>query len=543
MSLLLLRYLLIEFGRFKKWSVQLEEGIGDFHHLPKIGIVKVDTRWTFLLPHRIKQEREIFLRLFERFTDPKQITPGDIPVKPTFSLGEYFMLCSSHTVSHILHINPYDWVFVLILSLWPFLAYYGSTGLSSDNPDASFPVFWLYEALLLVFSLFLDWKIHNILMSIVPTETIFESNLAASVEDLPDYARDDKTEGGGQSNLELPGFSKLGGLLDREGVSSGRSPRQSNGHGSSQNLDLSKLVEPRKVHGQLGSIPGGDGKSIKCSGSTPTLGADKVCVNSNGGVDHGAGVLSAGDVVVEVIPIGRSASDRDVEWTREEVVGIDAARESKKGCDISKLLKIPVGSYECDAISPASNGPPSNGNGALQAPNGTLQDTPTEVESTIHSAVESAAKKKDAIADSSVPPSGMVTIAELAVVSTEIESGADAAIESSTAVTQNLVSGSYFGFGRNTTEEMSESSRVGDSPSNQRGTSAARRGQSFFAFNWGSVRHMKATSGLWVDDDEAPGARVSFEVPRPGGHDRRTSTMEHRLVPRFIKHHTNLANR
>ena len=563
MSLLLLRYLLIEFGRFKKWSVQLEEGMGDFHQLPKIGLVELNTRWTFLLPHRLKQEREIFLRLFERFTDPKQITPGDIPVKATFSLGEYFMLCSSHTVSHILHINPWDWLFVLLLSLWPFLAYYGSTGVSSDIPDASFPIFWVYEALLLIFSLCLDWKIHTVLMSVVPNETVYETFVPESVDDLLDFSRG----GGGNSNQQsVTGHSlpqpedSSKRIMSRGHNSSGRSsPPTTNEGGSSRvNTPLQSLAlhdAPARVHGRLGSIPLSDGGSMKCSNSAPSLASDRVEATPSGGVDNGAGVLSAGDVVLEVMPIGMRSTDGDVK--EEDVADF---REVNKGMDVSKLLKAAADeTHQCKVASPATNGTVNgSGNGISHAlSNGVVKDTPTEVESTVHAAVEPSAERDEvAVADSpiSVSHAGIPAIADSAALSPQIESedAADTAveaIEASTAVAQSLggganaeiecesasmgdsnavaVSGSQFGFGNNTPEDVSESSRLGD---NSRG------------WNWGSVREMRAPSGLWVDADEAPGARVSFEVARPG-ETTRASGLDHRMVPIFIKHHAKLANR
>jgi hypothetical protein len=579
MSLLLLRYLLIEFGRFKKWSVQLEEGMGDFHQLPKIGLVELDTRWTFLLPHKLKQEREIFLRLFERFTDPKQITPGDIPVKPTFSLGEYFMLCSSHTVSHILHINPWDWLFVLLLSLWPFLAYYGSTGVSSDIPDASFPIFWVYEALLLIFSLCLDWKIHTVLMSVVPNETVYEPAVPETVDDLADFSRGGA---GGDSNRQsVTGRSLLQPqnsqkrVLSRGQNSSGRSSSPGTNEGGSSRVgtplqSVALQDAPVRVHGRLASIPLSDEGLIKRSSSAPSVASERLGATPSGGVDNGAGVVSAGDVVLEVLPIGMRSSDGDV-GEKEEVADI-------RGIDVSKLLKAAADeTHEGEVASPATNGSvdgKGNGNEISHAePSVIVKDTLTEIESTVHVAVgPSGDERQDTVkADFpvSVSHTGMPAIAESAALSPQVECGqaADGAIEASTAVAQKLegaangeielepasdsamevdgsngaaaaVSGSHFGYGNSSPENNSESSRFGESSQpGPLGSSRRHRG-----WNWGSVREARAHSGLWVDADEAPGARVSFEVAIPGNQ-RRSNALEHRMVPRFIKHHAKLADR
>lgn len=91
------------------WSLQIEEGIDIEHQMPKIGAISISTRW--LIPRSLLEEREFFLRLFERFVDSKLLLPGDIRIHTSFNLGKYFVLrrseflctlCASVNISHIL---------------------------------------------------------------------------------------------------------------------------------------------------------------------------------------------------------------------------------------------------------------------------------------------------------------------------------------------------------------------------------------------------------------------------------------------------------
>ena len=38
----------------------------------------------------MQEEREVFMRLFERFIDPREALAGEVPIPPDFNLGDYF---------------------------------------------------------------------------------------------------------------------------------------------------------------------------------------------------------------------------------------------------------------------------------------------------------------------------------------------------------------------------------------------------------------------------------------------------------------------
>ena len=39
-----------------------------------------------------EEEKEVFLRLWERFVDPREALVGEVPIPGDFNLGEYFIL-------------------------------------------------------------------------------------------------------------------------------------------------------------------------------------------------------------------------------------------------------------------------------------------------------------------------------------------------------------------------------------------------------------------------------------------------------------------
>ena len=40
----------------------------------------------------VEEEREVFMRLFERFVDPREALAGEVPIPPDFNLGDYFIV-------------------------------------------------------------------------------------------------------------------------------------------------------------------------------------------------------------------------------------------------------------------------------------------------------------------------------------------------------------------------------------------------------------------------------------------------------------------
>eukprot|EP00281_Chroomonas_sp_CCMP1168_P016808 CAMPEP_0206216530 /NCGR_PEP_ID=MMETSP0047_2-20121206/2770_1 /ASSEMBLY_ACC=CAM_ASM_000192 /TAXON_ID=195065 /ORGANISM="Chroomonas mesostigmatica_cf, Strain CCMP1168" /LENGTH=407 /DNA_ID=CAMNT_0053638883 /DNA_START=22 /DNA_END=1242 /DNA_ORIENTATION=+ len=169
MTLILLRFNLRQFQRYQTWSVQIEEGVDVLHQMPKIGSVSLPRMWMW--PRKLLEEREFFLRLYERFIDVKLVMPGDIPIPASFNLGKYFMLRSSEMMSHVLHINLSDWCIIVTLSLIPFVAFYYTAGKDPENsPDAGYIFFWIYNITLWLSTLLVDWKLHHVIMKLVPLE-------------------------------------------------------------------------------------------------------------------------------------------------------------------------------------------------------------------------------------------------------------------------------------------------------------------------------------------------------------------------------------
>lgn len=151
---------------YKIWSQQLETGNQVLHMLPEVGQYTPETRW--MHSETIKDKMEIFLRLFLRFTDPNTITRGQVKIPPNFNLGHYLTLQSSQMISTLIQIEAFDWVFIVVLAGVEFFAWFLSKGWNEEQVDGGLVLFWVFDGLVFIAALALDYKLHWIVSQLIP---------------------------------------------------------------------------------------------------------------------------------------------------------------------------------------------------------------------------------------------------------------------------------------------------------------------------------------------------------------------------------------
>ena len=115
---------------------------------------------------------EIYLRIFERFTDPETIGRGQVNVPPNANLAHYLTLQSSHTIVTLTHIAALDWFLIAVIAGLQFFAWYFSAGLNPDAADGGLVVFIFFDILLAVLALALDFKLHWIVSQLLPLSDV-----------------------------------------------------------------------------------------------------------------------------------------------------------------------------------------------------------------------------------------------------------------------------------------------------------------------------------------------------------------------------------
>lgn len=122
------------------------------------------------------QEREFFLRLFDRFIDTRELNPGDVAMNTSFNLGKYFMIRCSQDIAEILEISNFDWCTILVLALIPFVGYWTKSTYTDVSVDIAYVTFWIYNVSAFLLALLVDWKLHSIMIRIVPLVVDFAHN-------------------------------------------------------------------------------------------------------------------------------------------------------------------------------------------------------------------------------------------------------------------------------------------------------------------------------------------------------------------------------
>mmetsp|Transcript_47359 Transcript_47359/g.115340 ORF Transcript_47359/g.115340 Transcript_47359/m.115340 type:complete len:1086 (-) Transcript_47359:181-3438(-) len=164
----LLRVIIKQFVQYDSWSRQIEEANEVAHVVPFYGEEDIPTRW--LRRRTLVQERELFLRLFERFIDPAELKPGDIPIDRSFNLGTYFILRCSAIMAEIVEVPVLDWFILAAFAVFPFIGFHETVAKGWTDVDAGYIVFWVYNVLVLLSALVVHWKLHSILVQIMPLE-------------------------------------------------------------------------------------------------------------------------------------------------------------------------------------------------------------------------------------------------------------------------------------------------------------------------------------------------------------------------------------
>eukprot|EP00960_Hanusia_phi_P046026 757579-Hanusia_phi.AAC.2 len=167
LSLFLLKVNLSQLRRYESWSDQIEEGVDVLHLSPYVGQHEPALRWMRWTSRR--DEMEIFLRIFSRFVDAEAVlSNSEVEVPKDFNLGLYMMKRSSVVISAIIEISPLDWLLLLLLAFVAWISWYVNYGKSST--DGGYVCFWIYDLLLLLLALAVDYKLHNIMLALMPVD-------------------------------------------------------------------------------------------------------------------------------------------------------------------------------------------------------------------------------------------------------------------------------------------------------------------------------------------------------------------------------------
>ncbi|EKX50513.1 hypothetical protein GUITHDRAFT_103745 [Guillardia theta CCMP2712] len=167
LSLFLLRVNLSQLRRYESWSDQIEEGVDVLHLSPNVGQHEPRLGWMRWTSRR--DEMEVFLRVFSRFVDVEAVlSNSEVEIPKDFNLGLYLMKRSSAIISAIIQISPLDWLVLLLLSFVAWIAWYVNAGESTT--DGGYVCFWIYDILLLLLALAVDYKLHTIMLALVPVD-------------------------------------------------------------------------------------------------------------------------------------------------------------------------------------------------------------------------------------------------------------------------------------------------------------------------------------------------------------------------------------
>eukprot|EP00291_Cryptomonas_curvata_P029275 CAMPEP_0172205520 /NCGR_PEP_ID=MMETSP1050-20130122/32665_1 /TAXON_ID=233186 /ORGANISM="Cryptomonas curvata, Strain CCAP979/52" /LENGTH=934 /DNA_ID=CAMNT_0012884415 /DNA_START=185 /DNA_END=2989 /DNA_ORIENTATION=- len=182
-SLLLLYFHVKHFEQYKRWSDQIES-FGRPNADSRAGDISLSFSW---MRHRSKkEEKEVFLRLWERFVDPREALIGEVPIPADFNLGEYFILVSSRAFADVLEISASSWMILIILGVLGWAVYYAG-GVGGYFGDAwGYYIFWIYDGMTFLFAASLDFYLHRVMTNLIPVdlENSKSTHQAASPEDM-----------------------------------------------------------------------------------------------------------------------------------------------------------------------------------------------------------------------------------------------------------------------------------------------------------------------------------------------------------------------
>ena len=173
---LLLAMSAAHFGKCMRWSSQIETHM-DPRSQPCTGKIGPSISW--IRPWSVAEEREIFLRLFVRFVDPRDALAGETAIPKDFNLGEYWTIVSATTIARVVTVSPGLWLTIIALGVvaWAVhyreLQAYGGSGQDDHSGNSTtllYGVFWTFEGLLLISAIAFHFWIHSIMTSLIPLD-------------------------------------------------------------------------------------------------------------------------------------------------------------------------------------------------------------------------------------------------------------------------------------------------------------------------------------------------------------------------------------